>query len=367
MPLVAHMPLPTFDVLRERGQEILSLDHALRQDIRELHIGFLNMMPDAALKVTEQQFMRLVGSSNQIAQFFVYPFTIPGLPRSPEVQSYINQYYTSFEQLQVEGMDALIITGANVANPSLDQEPFWEPLQEIIAWASENTTSVLCSCLATHAIVKALHSIERRRLPKKRWGVYSHRVTQTEHPLLYDINTRFDVPHSRHNDVSRAQLEAAGFTILVYSPEGGVHMAVGPDQFRIVYLQGHPEYDRVSLLKEYKREVMLFITGERADYPPHPDNYFTPEAIEIVEEYRQIVQNALKNGTPIPDFPEQKIEPYLDNTWRDTGKSIFNNWLGLVYQLTNVDRKLPFVDGIDPDDPLGLKQQALLAGSPSIL
>jgi len=112
------MPLPTFDRLRQGGQEILSLGHALHQDIRELHIGLLNMMPDAALEATERQFMRLVGSSNQIAQFYVYPFTIPGLPRSAKTQEYINTYYTSFEQLQEDGLDALIITGANVANPA---------------------------------------------------------------------------------------------------------------------------------------------------------------------------------------------------------------------------------------------------------
>lgn len=367
MPLVAHMPLPTFDHLRERGQEILSLGHALRQDIRELHIGFLNMMPDAALTVTEQQFMRLIGSSNQIAQFFVYPFSIPGLPRSPETQAYIDKYYVPFEQLKEDGLDALIITGANVANPALDEEPFWQPLHEIISWATDNVTSVLCSCLATHAIVKALHHIERRRLPRKRWGVYTHRVTQTEHPLLRDINTRFDVPHSRNNDVSRTQLEAAGFDILVYSPEGGVHMAVSPDLFRFVYLQGHPEYDRNSLLKEYKREVLLFISGERDDYPPYPENYFSPEAAAIADEYRQTALVVRQNGRSAPPFPEKQIEPYLDNTWRDTGKSIFNNWLGLVYQLTNVDRKIPFVPGVDPNDPLGLKNRAKPAGIPTIL
>ncbi len=135
MPLVAHIPLPTFDYLEQRGEKILKLGEALHQDIRELHIGFLNMMPDAVLGVTERQFLRLLGSSNQIAQFFVYPFTIPGLPRSPEAQAYIDQYYLSFDQLAQDGLDALIITGANVVNPALDQEPFWDPLQEIITWA----------------------------------------------------------------------------------------------------------------------------------------------------------------------------------------------------------------------------------------
>ncbi len=356
MPLVAHIPLPTFDYLNQRGESILNLGDALHQDIRELHIGFLNMMPDAALAVTERQFMRLVGSSNQIAQFFVYPFTIPGLPRSADAQAYIDQYYVSFEQLKEEGLDALIITGANVVNPTLDQEPFWEPLQEIIKWASEHVTSVLCSCLATHAIVQALHCVERRRLPKKRWGVYSHRVTPADHPLLRDINTRFDVPHSRYNDISRAQLEAAGFTILAESKEGGIHMAVSPDQFRIVYLQGHPEYDSNSLLKEYKREVARFVAGERDDYPPHLDNYFSPEATAIVDEYEHIVKTSLRQGINAPPFPERQIEPFLDNTWLDTGKSIVNNWLGMVYRLTNIDRKICFIDGVDPQNPLGLRK-----------
>jgi len=133
-------------------------------------------------------------------------------------------------------------------------------------------------------------------------------------------------------------------------------MAVSSDQFRIVYLQGHPEYDRISLLKEYKREVSRFLNGEREDYPPYLDNYFSPEATTIIDEYKRIVKTGLRQGTPIPPFPERQIEPHLDNTWRDTGKAIFNNWLGLVYQLTNVDRKIAFIPGIDPSDPLSLNK-----------
>ena len=77
MPLVSHTPLPTFDQLRQSGEKVLTLERALQQDIRELHIGLLNMMPDTALSITEEQFIRLVGSSNQIAQLFVHPFTLP--------------------------------------------------------------------------------------------------------------------------------------------------------------------------------------------------------------------------------------------------------------------------------------------------
>ena len=82
MPLVEHNALPAFEKLRQHGEKVLTLEQAVHQDIRELHVGLLNMMPDAALVATEIQFMRLLGSSNQIVQFFVHPFTVNGLPRS---------------------------------------------------------------------------------------------------------------------------------------------------------------------------------------------------------------------------------------------------------------------------------------------
>jgi homoserine O-succinyltransferase len=355
MPLVRHSGLPTFDELREQGEEILSIEHALRQDIREMHIGFLNMMPDAALRVTEFQFLRLVGSCNQIAQFYVHPFSIPGLSRSRETQDYIDEYYTPFAELQEAGLDALIITGANVSNPTLEEEDFWPHLQDVIGWATENVTSILCSCLATHAIVKHFHGIDRERLPQKRWGVYSHRIRHPKHPLLRDINTRFDVPHSRYNAVTRAQLEASGLHILVESYDEDVHIAVSEDQFRLVYFQGHPEYHFNSLLKEYKREVNRFIRGERPTYPPHPEHYFDVEAASIANMYEADVRRAMTAEEEPPPFPEAEMERHLHNTWGDTGKAIFNNWLGLVYRLTHIERKRAFAYGVDPLDPLGLR------------
>ncbi|OQX12575.1 MAG: homoserine O-succinyltransferase, partial [Thiothrix lacustris] len=128
MPLVAHTALPTFERLRQEGQTILSEDYAFNQDIRELHIGFLNMMPDAALAATERQFFRLVGESNLIAQFHIHPFTLESLPRSAKAQAYLDQYYEKFADLREQGLDALIITGANPAAQHLEDEPFWEGL-----------------------------------------------------------------------------------------------------------------------------------------------------------------------------------------------------------------------------------------------
>lgn len=354
MPLVAHNNLPTFQRLRDRGQDVLSVERARHQDIRELHIGLLNMMPDAALAATEYQFMRLVGACNQIVQFYIYPFSIPELDRGPQALEHIKQHYFEFADLQEQGLDALIITGANVANPSLDEEPFWDTLIEIVQWANDNVASILCSCLATHALVKFNHGIERQRLPQKKWGIYSHKINAPEHPLTWEINTRFDAPHSRYNEVSKEQLEKAGLKVLVDSDDAGVHLAVSPDQFRIIYFQGHPEYDAISLLKEYKREVLRYIDGALDDVPPFPENYFSTEAGDIASRFLEAVQSAKESGDAMPKFPDTRLQAFVDNTWGDTGKAIINNWLGLVYRLTNLDRRKQFIHEVNPEDPLGL-------------
>lgn len=357
MPIVAHNELPTFKRLHQEGQTILAPDRALQQDIRELHIGLLNMMPDAALEATERQFLRLIGQSNSIAQFYVHPFTFEEQPRGDKAQRHIDQYYESFDYIREHGLDALIITGANPVYAELSDEPFWNPLNKVIDWASENVTSTLCSCLATHAVLHFRHGQKRQPLPDKRWGVFNHRVVDRTHPLVGNVNTRFDVPHSRWNEISRAQFNESGLHVLVESPEG-VHLAVSEDGFRLVYFQGHPEYDINSLLKEYLREVRRYIAKERSDYPPFPENYLSSQAQALLHEYRDNLLDALDAGREQPEFPEPLLIPYLDNTWHDTGKAVVGNWMGCIYQITHQDPRIPFMDGVDPNDPLGLQAPA---------
>ena len=124
MPLVAHTKLPTFRRLEEEGYEVISCDRAYHQDIRELHIGLLNMMPDKALAATERQFFRLVGESNPIAQFYMHPFTLPQLERGSTASEHVRNYYETFDRVREQGLDALIITGANVVGTDLADQPF---------------------------------------------------------------------------------------------------------------------------------------------------------------------------------------------------------------------------------------------------
>ncbi|MBY5161526.1 homoserine O-succinyltransferase MetA [Salsipaludibacter albus] len=353
MPIVAHSDLPVFAELAASGHPVLGLEEARSQDIRELHVGLLNMMPDAALQVTEHQFLRLVGSANPIVQLYVHPFTVPGLVRDDPARAHIASHYESFDRLADEGLDALVVTGANVSNPRLPDEAFWEPLGEVMDWAVDHVTSVLCSCLATHALLERSHGIERHRMATKRWGVFPHRVVAPDHPLLAGTNTRFDVPHSRWNEVTSRQVRDAGMQVLVESVEGDFHMGTSADGIRTVWLQGHPEYDRVSLLKEFKREVDRYVMGDLDQLPPYPDHYLSASAARVARAHLDDVAVARERGTAPPPFPEERLSADLDNTWTDTGKAVFTNWLGLVYRLTDLRRGVPFMDGVDPDDPLG--------------
>ena len=354
MPLVANTQLPSFTRIQQEGGVVIPLVQAERQDVRELHVGLLNMMPDKALEATERQFFRLIGESNQIAQFYLHPFTLPEIVRSKAGRHHVDTYYQDFDEIKRDGLDALIITGANVTGNDLSAQPFSQPLCEIIDWAYKHVTSTLCSCLATHAVLGSRYRQKRIPLKEKCWGVFSHRITDAKHPLVAGINTRFDVPHSRFNEIRRKQFVDAGIKVLAESEEAGVHLAVSPDGFRIVFFQGHPEYDAISLLKEYKREIGRYIAGEIADYPPFPEQYFSLRSHAILREFAGRVRyTKAQSKTPEP-FPEGLIVPSLDNTWHDSAEAMINNWIGQVYQITHIDRHKPFSDAINPEDPLGL-------------
>ena len=353
MPLVAHKKLPTYERLRAEGQRILSPERAREQDIRGLHIGLLNMMPDAALAATERQFFRLVGSSNPISQFYIHPFTVDSIARGKAARQHIDTYYESFDTIRDMGLDALIISGANVTRVNLDEEVFWDDLCEVFDWADQQVTSTLCSCLASHALLLARYKQRRTGLGRKRWGVFEHEVVRKDHPLVTDTNTRLYVPHSRFNEVFRDQFEQAGLHVLIEGEESGVQMAVSADGFRTVLFQGHPEYDSISLLKEYKRDIGLYIDGISDRYPPFPAHYFDTFTRALLNEYQLRVDAARQTGSKPPEFPEALIRKRLHNIWHDSGEAIIGNWVGLVYQVTHRERNIPFMDGIDRDDPLG--------------
>lgn len=328
MALVEHSSHPAFHILGHEGVTLASPQQAAESRLPDVSVGLLNLMPDAALRATDRQFIRLLSAAADSMDVWAYPFTVAASQRGEEARRHIEEHYSSFNDVKRRGVDALIVTGANPAQDLLERETFWEELGEVLDWAQESTRSVLCSCLATHAVLEKYRGLKRTRLPEKRWGVYQHRIL-APHPLLHDLDEPVSAPHSHWYDVTREDMEAVGLTVLMESDEAGVHMAVSDDGF-YVFFQGHPEYDQISLLKEYRRELGRYYQGERTDYPPVPEHYFDEVGLPLVEAYRPVLQAAKADGTMPPGLAEAQVLPRGDPAWRHAGRVIYRNWLSLV-------------------------------------
>lgn len=356
MTLVRTSNLPAFDRLAKEGLTVMTPEQAEHQDIRELHFGILNIMPDAALEATERQFMRLIEAGSGAAQIHTHLTTLPLIERSATTAEYIAKHYEPIEKLMEDGLDGLIVTGANVSLPASDI--FWKPVAEIVDWAHDNVTSTMCSCFASHIVMAHRYGVSTVRHDTKRWGVFPHRLTDPAHPLVSNLDTKFDVPHSRFGEVRREDLLNANMRILIESrqPWVGVHSFASPDGFRIIGMQGHPEYDSFSLLKEFTREVGRYLNGER-DFPVTPQNYLESDsAMNLIADFSSATlpsQDKEANKDAVKKL-EEKLLPHLEVTWRGGANGFFSNWVSNVYKVTNVDRNKPFMDGIDPNNPLDL-------------
>ena len=331
MPLVCNQELSTWERLSSEGVELLSPDQVASSDLVELHIGFLNMMPDRALRATERQFIRLLAAGGERVAIYVHPFSIDGLDRQSDISDYVGKCYASFQEIQKLELNALVLTGANPGESDLKAEKFWPHFEEVVHWAEKKIQSIMCSCLASHAILNIHHGIERSKcLPDKRWGVYSHQILQPDHPLLFGIDHEFDAPRSHVYEMTAKQLEDCGVMVLASSKEADFHIAVSADGLKWIFLQGHPEYDDVSLLKEYKREIARMLSGQRKDYPQYPQNYLKNGVKITLNDFRKRLQGAFKQGEELPKFPEAQVLPDIENTWTKHGQILFRNWIGML-------------------------------------
>ena len=321
MALVVDSGLPAFATMREEGVELATPDRAGSG----VKVGLLNLMPDAALRATDRQFIRLLSAAADEVDIWVRPFTVAAEQRGEEARHHVANHFTTFEDVAREGLDALIVTGANPAQDDLEREAFWGGLGDVLDWATQSTTSILCSCLATHAVLQKYRGTRRSRLPEKRWGVYDHYVLK-DHPLLDGLSGPVEAPHSHWYDVTREEFEAVGLTVVLESEEAGVHMAVDEDDF-YVFFQGHPEYDKISLLKEYRRELARFWRKEREDYPPVPEHYFDEAALAVLADYRPVLESARESGELPPRLVEADLLPDRPHAWNDAGKVIYRNWV----------------------------------------
>ena len=134
-------------------------------------------------------------------------------------------------------------------------------------------------------------------------------------------------PHSHYYDLSSEKIEQTDLEILAEHDEAGFFVATTADT-RLVFCQGHPEYDDVSLFKEYKREIDNYLSGSRSDYPPIPTNYFSKEGVSILRDIQQKVVSERSS----PQLPEKELLEQVEVKWQDSGKILYKNWLEILLQ-----------------------------------
>jgi homoserine O-succinyltransferase len=292
-----------------------------RTPFRALEVGIVNNMGDSGLRVAERHFADLIRAASITRAVNIHLFHIPEIPRGRSAAAHLDVNYRKISDLYRTPLDGLIVTGAEPRNV-LSQEPYWEPMRDVIDWAERNTISSIFSCLAAHAAVLHLDGIERRRLSTKCSGVFDF-AHGGESPLLEGMPTIVSVPHSRWNEVTLNDLTACGYQILTYSPGVGADIFVKRSQSLFVFLQGHPEYESDTLLREYRRDLGRYFRGESSFCPAPPHGYGDDVADQGLVDLGTGASH-VSSGTAV-DTLERGLS--VEAPWRRSSVTFLRNWL----------------------------------------
>ena len=297
MPLNLPDKLPAIELLKEENIFVIDTSRATQQDIRPLRIVILNLMP---LKITtETDLVRLL--SNTPLQVEISFMKIKSHTSKNTPIEHMKTFYTDFDQMRHEKYDGMIITGAPVEQMDFEEVTYWGEITEIFDWARTHVTSTLYICWAAQAGLYHHYGIPKYPLEEKMFGIFEHRVLEPFHSIFRGFDDCFYVPHSRHTEVRREDIEKhPELVILAESEEAGVFLVMSRDGKQI-FVQGHPEYDRMTLNNEYHRDLNKGLN------PSLPVNYY--------------VDN---DPFSVPEL-----------TWRNTSNTLYTNWLNFyVYQMT---------------------------------
>jgi homoserine O-succinyltransferase len=292
----------------------------------DLTIGLVNNMPDAALQATERQFMRLLRQAAGDIRIDFHCFSLPSVHRSQTAKWRVDRQYTDIADLGRLKIDGLIVTGAEPIAATLPEEPFWPDLANIVDWAETNTRSTIWSCLAAHAAVLHLDGIERQPLETKCSGIYDC-AKVTDHWLTENMPTPLKISHSRLNGLAERDLAAPGYQLLTQSREAGVDIFTKALRSQFIFFQGHPEYDALSLEREYLRDISRFLAGERDTYPAVPAGYFDAETEERLATFQRRASFERRPALSA-ELPDRTLRH--DIAAGAAATAIFRNWLGYL-------------------------------------
>ncbi|MDW2800065.1 homoserine O-succinyltransferase [Clostridium boliviensis] len=297
MPIKVQKDLPAKAILETENIFIMDEDRALSQDIRPLEILIINLMP--IKEETETQLLRAL--SNTPLQVDCTFLMLESHTSKNTSASHLNKFYVYFDEVKEKKFDGMIITGAPVENMEFEEVNYWEELTMIMEWSKANVTSSLHICWGAQAGLYFHYGVPKYKRDNKLSGIYRHRVLNRKVPLVRSLDDYVMAPHSRYTEVRREDIEKhPGLEILAESKEAGILMVTSEDG-KQVFIQGHPEYDRMTLNGEYHRDL------DKGLNPEIPCNYYED------------------------DDPDTM--PVL--CWRNAANTIYGNWLNYyVYQVT---------------------------------
>lgn len=300
MPIKIQSDLPAKKILEDENIFIMDEGRAMHQDIRPLKIAILNLMP--IKEDTEVQLLRSL--SNTPLQVDVTFLTTGSYIGTHTPTSHLDQFYQTFDDIKSKRFDGLIITGAPVELMEFEEVTYWDELVRIMEWANTNVTSTLHICWGAQAGLYYHYGINKETLNQKVFGIYEHKVMRRKEPFVRGFDDVFFAPHSRYTTVSKeAILACKDLEILAESEEAGIFIVIAKEGKQI-FVMGHPEYDRISLDKEYKRDVA--------------------KGLEI--------------ALPMNYYPEDQPEHRPNLVWRAHANAMYTNWLNYyVYQVTPYD------------------------------
>ena len=300
MPIRIQSDLPAKEILEKENIFVMDENRAMHQDIRPIKIGILNLMP--LKEETELQLLRSL--SNTPLQVDVTFMAVESHEAKNTSLSHLNKFYETFTDIKKRKFDGMIITGAPVEQMPFEEVDYWNELTEIMDWTEKHVTSTIFLCWAAQASLYHFYGLEKKPLDKKMFGLFQHRVLNRKIPLVRGFDDVFLAPHSRHTEVPIADIHACkDLTVLAESEEAGLFLAMA-EGGRKIFVMGHPEYDRVTLDGEYKRDK--------------------GKGLEI-----EIPANYYPGNDP-------ELRPRL--LWRAHANNLYTNWLNYyVYQCTPYD------------------------------
>lgn len=297
MPIKIQKDLPAREILEWENIFVMDEERALNQDIRPLEIIILNLMP--VKEETETQLLRAL--SNTPLQIDCSFLKVSSHESKNTSASHLNKFYMNFQQIKKNHYDGMIITGAPVEHLEFEEVDYWPELVEIMEWSKTHVTSTIHICWGAQAGLYYHYGIPKYKRDKKLSGIYLHKVLNRKVPIVRSMNDYFYAPHSRNTEVHREDIEkCSDLQILAESDEAGVFLVMEKTGKQI-FIQGHPEYDRMTLDGEYHRDL------DRGLNPDIPCNYYEHD-----------------DPLSIPRL-----------IWRNTGNTLYSNWLNFyVYQTT---------------------------------